>query len=88
MNHFYKSVTAHTQLKDKGKKVKARIWWERDFQWLRLQAQNAVGTGSVSSQRSHMPHSMAKKSFLIKKYIHMVRYTATERKRDRRQWAI
>ena len=43
MNHFYKSVTAHTQLKDKGKKVKARIWWERDFQWLRLQAQNAVG---------------------------------------------
>lgn len=29
MNHVYESATAHTQLKDKSKKVKARVWRER-----------------------------------------------------------
>ena len=29
MNHVYKRATAHTQLKDKSEKVKARIWRER-----------------------------------------------------------
>lgn len=29
MNHVYESATAHTQLKDKSKKVKAGVWRER-----------------------------------------------------------